>query len=60
MMTLSLEEKLEEALKGTFPASDPFSLAPGVRHLSSREQGSEAHAVAPNRQPRYAWPVTSR
>ena len=25
---MSLDEKLEEALKGTFPASDPFYLSP--------------------------------
>lgn len=25
---LTLEEKLDEALKETFPASDPFSLSP--------------------------------
>lgn len=25
---LTLEEKLDEALKGTFPASDPFALSP--------------------------------
>lgn len=30
---LTLDEKLDRALEGTFPASDPFALSPGVPYL---------------------------
>lgn len=30
---LTLDEKLDQALEGTFPASDPFALSPGVSYL---------------------------
>jgi hypothetical protein len=30
MSTMNLEEKLDEALKETFPASDAFALSPDV------------------------------
>jgi hypothetical protein len=39
---LSLDEKLDEALKGTFPASDAFCLAPD----DVRSGGAETHAPA--------------
>jgi hypothetical protein len=31
----TLDEKLDEALKGTFPASDPFALFPEVRRRTT-------------------------
>jgi nitronate monooxygenase len=44
-MTLSIDEKLDEALRETFPASDPFSLSPGVPYLSLEELGSFLNAL---------------
>jgi hypothetical protein len=43
---LSLEEKLDEALKGTFPASDAFYLAPDDGRAA--EAGTPVPAAASN------------
>lgn len=43
---LNLDEKLDEALKGTFPASDAFYLAPDDARRSG--PGTPAPAAASN------------
>jgi hypothetical protein len=35
---MSLDEKLDDALKGTFPASDPFYLSPQPRASAATDQ----------------------
>lgn len=43
---LNLDEKLDEALKGTFPASDAFYLAPDAARIG--DSGTPAPAAASN------------
>jgi len=43
---LNLDEKLDEALKGTFPASDAFYLAPDAARIG--DSGTPVPAAASN------------
>jgi len=52
MSTLTTEEKLDEALKQTFPASDAFSLAPPAENESKPvEQRAEKKPLNSGQRP---------
>jgi hypothetical protein len=42
-----LDRRLDEALEGTFPASDPIALTPRRRRAARVDAGARAHKAAP-------------
>ena len=53
MSTMNLEEKLDEALKETFPASDAFSLSPDLpKRLAPNDEAVISQPPVQHRAPR--------